>query len=48
MNDEEIEEKFHSLTGDLLPQARRNELLTLIWNLERVDDIHRVMGLLMI
>ena len=46
MNDEEIEEKFHSLTGDLLPQARRNEVLRLLWNLEDVEDIHTIMELL--
>jgi 2-methylcitrate dehydratase len=48
MNEEEIEAKFHSLTGDLLPQARRNELLALIWSLEGVDDIHKIMDLLRI
>ena len=48
MNDEEIEEKFHSLTKDLLPQARRNELLALVWDLEHLGDIRRVMGLLTI
>ena len=46
LNDEEIEEKFHSLTKDLLPQARRNELLMLLWDLDHMDDFHTVMELL--
>lgn len=48
LNDEEIEEKFHSLTGGLLPQTRRNELLRLLWDLEHVEDIHTIMDLLKI
>ena len=48
LNDEEIEEKFHSLTGDLLPPVNRKEVLRLIWNLEDVEDIHTVMDLLKI
>jgi len=45
LNDEEIEEKFHSLTGDLIPRARRNELLRLLWDLEHLEDIHTIMEL---
>ena len=48
LTDEEIEEKFHSLTGNLLPAHRRKELLTLLWNLETVDDIHKIIDLLRI
>jgi 2-methylcitrate dehydratase len=48
MSDEEIEQKFHSLTNDLLTPNQREKLLTLIWNLEQVDDVRRVMGLLTI
>jgi 2-methylcitrate dehydratase len=45
MNDEEIEEKFQSLTKDLLPQNRRDKALKLIWDLEHVEDIHTIMEL---
>ncbi|MBI2858765.1 MAG: MmgE/PrpD family protein [Chloroflexi bacterium] len=40
---EETEQKFDSLASDLLPAARRKELLSLIWNLERVDDAGTIM-----
>lgn len=46
LNDEEIEAKFHSLTGDLLPPVNRKEVLRLIWGLEHMDDFHTVMELL--
>jgi 2-methylcitrate dehydratase len=48
LTDEEIEQKFHSLTGDLLMPEQREELLSLIWNLEQVGDIGTIMGLLKI
>jgi 2-methylcitrate dehydratase len=46
MNDKEIEEKFHSLTKDLLPKNRRDKLLTFLWDLEHVKDIHTIVELL--
>lgn len=42
MNDEEIERKFTSLTGDLLKPAQRKQVLSLVWNLEQVDDAGEV------
>lgn len=48
LTDEEIEQKFHSLTGDLLSLANRKELLSLLWNLEEVDDVGKIMELLKI
>lgn len=46
--DEEIEQKFHSLTKDLLSPAKREQLLSLLWTLEQVDDIGKIMELLKI
>jgi len=43
---DEIEHKFHSLARDLLPPGKSKELLSLIWNIERVNDAGRIMELL--
>jgi 2-methylcitrate dehydratase len=43
LTDEEIELKFTSLTSDLLTPAQRKQVLSLVWNLERVDDVGEVM-----
>ncbi len=43
---EEIDQKFHSVTGDLLVPKQREELLSLLWNLEQVEDIGKIMELL--
>ena len=48
LTDEEIEQKFHSLTEDLMPQSQREQLLDMLWNLEQVDDVGRIMELLII
>lgn len=48
LTNEEIEQKFHSLARDLLTLAQRKELLSLVWNLEQVEDISKVMQLLII
>ena len=48
LTDEEIEQKFHSLTGNLLSSERRKVLLSLLWNLEQVEDIGDIMRLLKI
>jgi 2-methylcitrate dehydratase len=45
LNDEEIEQKFNSLTKDLLSPSQRKELTSLVWNLEQVEDIGRVFQL---
>lgn len=47
-SDEEIEEKFHSLTGDVFLPSQSKELLSLLWNLEQLDDVSRIMPLLII
>jgi len=38
LTDREIEDKFHSLVGDLIPLNQRAELLSLIWSLDDIDD----------
>ena len=48
LSDQEIEQKFCSLTRDLLSAARQREFLGLTWNLEQVEDIHRVMEMVTI
>jgi 2-methylcitrate dehydratase len=44
--EEEIEQKFHSLTGELLTLDQRKGLLSLLWNFEQVDDVSEIMALL--
>lgn len=46
LTDQEIEQKFHSLAGDLLSPARSKKLFSLLWNLEQVEDIGEIMELL--
>ncbi len=46
LTDEEIEEKFASLAADLLAPEQRKQVLSLVWNLEQVDDVGRIMQLL--
>jgi 2-methylcitrate dehydratase len=41
--DEEIEQKFISLTGDLLTQNQKKQMISLVWNLEEVHDISELM-----
>jgi 2-methylcitrate dehydratase len=48
LSDGEVEEKFHSLTKDLLTLAQRKKLLMLLWDLEHVEDVHSIMELLRI
>jgi len=43
--EEEIEQKFNSLTKDLLSPSQRKALTSLVWNLEQVEDIGRVFQL---
>ncbi len=45
LTDEEIEQKFTSLAGDLLPPAQRKQVLSLVWNLEQVNDVGEIMRL---
>jgi 2-methylcitrate dehydratase len=46
--DAEIEQKFHSLTGDLLASTPSKKLLNMLWTLEQVDNIGKVIELLRI
>ncbi len=46
MTDREVEDKFRELSTDLLGQARTDALLDRLWNLELVDDIGEVMGMI--
>ena len=46
LSDTQLEDKFRSLTADVLSRARCNKLLDLLWDLDRVGDIGEVAGLL--
>jgi 2-methylcitrate dehydratase len=46
VSDEEIEEKFYSLTRGLIPSSRSEEIMSLIWNFENVENISHLMTLL--
>lgn len=46
--DKEIEDKFNSLSRDLLLPEQRQELTSLVWNMEKVKDVSRIMELLKI
>jgi len=48
LTDDELEQKFYSLTKELLSTSQRKELLSLIWNLEQVDNFSTVMELIKI
>ena len=45
LTDDEIDEKFHSLVKELLPSPKRKDILSLIRNLEAVDDIGKLIEL---
>jgi 2-methylcitrate dehydratase len=47
-NNSDIEHKFHSLTEELLSSAQRKDLLRMLWDLEEVDDIGKIIELLRI
>jgi 2-methylcitrate dehydratase len=46
LTDKEIEDKFNSQARDLLTSEQRQQLLSLIWNLEKTKDVSRIMELL--
>jgi 2-methylcitrate dehydratase len=48
LSDKETEEKFHSLSRVLLSPPQRKELLSLLWNLEQVEDVGKPLKLLKI
>jgi 2-methylcitrate dehydratase len=48
MTDEEIEQKFISLTKDLLSPFQTKTLFHSVWNLEQIDDVGKIMSSLMI
>ena len=43
LTDEEVEDKFHSLAKNLQGPAQRKNLLSLVWNLEEVEDVAKLM-----
>ena len=45
LTDAQLEEKFRVLTGDILPKARVERLLSLLWNLDQVTHIGEVLAL---
>ncbi|MDB5863563.1 MAG: hypothetical protein JWO70_1369 [Betaproteobacteria bacterium] len=44
MSDSELEEKFRSLAGDLLPRARVDALLEQIWTLDEASDVRSLIA----
>ena len=45
LTDAQLEEKFRVLTGDVLPKARVERLLNLLWNLDQVTHMGEVLTL---
>lgn len=45
LTDAQLNEKFRVLTGDVLPKARVERLLNLLWNLDQVTHIGEVLAL---
>ncbi len=45
LTDAQVEEKFRVLTGDVLPKARVERLLNLLWNLDQVTHVGEVLAL---
>ncbi|MCE2463966.1 MAG: MmgE/PrpD family protein [Dehalococcoidia bacterium] len=45
MTNQELEEKFRALARDILTPAQVDALLDRLWNLEQVDDIGQVIGM---
>ena len=45
LTDAQLEEKFRVLTGDVLPKARVERLLKLLWNLDQVTHVGEVLAL---
>ena len=45
MTEQELEEKFRALARDILNPAQVDTLLDRLWNLEQVDDIGQVIGM---
>ena len=45
LTDAQLEEKFRVLTGDVLPRARVERLLNLLWNLDQITHIGEVLAL---
>jgi 2-methylcitrate dehydratase len=48
LSDQEIEQKFTTLTKNMLPEQQRNELMSTVWDLENLDDASKLMQLLVI
>ena len=38
-SDAELETKFHNLNANTLPQAKRDELIGALWNVDKIDNI---------
>ncbi|MBI4340414.1 MAG: MmgE/PrpD family protein [Chloroflexi bacterium] len=45
MTDAQLEAKFRTLTGDVLPKAQAEALLAALWEMERVEDVRTVVAL---
>lgn len=45
MSDAQLEEKFRALAGTVLTKSRVEELLEVLWRLERLDDVRKLISL---
>jgi 2-methylcitrate dehydratase PrpD len=48
LSDAEIEDKFNALNRDTMPAPERRALLDMLWQLEQVADVRRLVDLLRI
>jgi 2-methylcitrate dehydratase len=48
LTDSEVEDKFRSLAGPLLPAAQTDALLDRLWHLDDVDDVGEIFALMKI
>lgn len=48
MTDREIEEKFLRQTAGVLPETQSRALLDQLWNLEKVDDLQKLLHLMLV
>ncbi|MBI2987673.1 MAG: MmgE/PrpD family protein [Deltaproteobacteria bacterium] len=48
MTDADVEEKFRSLTGKFMGEKQMSEVVTTIYNLEKLDDIGKLVKLLVV
>jgi len=42
MSDADLEEKFRSLTADMLPPAQSDRIIGLVWQLDTLADVGEI------